>query len=338
MVLRPRTLTARRLRRAATQAEAVLWRALRERCPAWKFRRQHPIGNRVADLACPAAKLAIELDGGQHAERLTEDAERSAELGRHGYRVIRFWNNEVLGNTEGVLTEIVRQLQPPHLTPTLSAPRGGEGAKRAATPVRPDAATPPTTLILACGALAREILALIPPAQLPHIRVQCLPATLHNRPERIAPAVREALAEYAGQHEKSFVAYADCGTGGDLDAVLAEAGVARLPGAHCYAFFTGVDAFAERGDADMRSFFLTDFLARSFDALVWEGLGLDRHPELRDAYFGHYERVVYLAQTDDAELTAMARAAADRLGLAFERRFTGYGDLAPAMSALAAGR
>ena len=188
------------------------------------------------------------------------------------------------------------------------------------------------TLILACGALAREIFALIAPARLAHIEVKCLPATLHNRPERIAPAVRAALAEARWHYERIFVAYADCGTGGALDAVLAEEGVARLPCAHCYAFFTGVDTFAAAGDTDMRSFFLTDFLARSFDALVWEGLGLDRHPELRDAYFGQYERVVYLAQTDDDDLTAMAGAAAARLGLAFERRFTGYGDLAGAMA------
>ena len=192
----------------------------------------------------------------------------------------------------------------------------------------------PRILILACGALAREIRALIAPVQQSYITLHCLPATLHNRPERIAPAVREALAEHTGRYEKIFVAYADCGTGGELDAVLTQAGVARLPGAHCYAFFTGVDAFAANADADLRSFFLTDFLARSFGALVWEGLGLDRHPELRDAYFGHYERVVFLAQTEDPELTAMAQAAAARLGLAFERRFTGYGDLTPAIAAL----
>jgi hypothetical protein len=201
----------------------------------------------------------------------------------------------------------------------------GEGAPQA---ILPD------TLILACGALAREILAQIAPARLPHIQVQCLPATLHNRPERIAPAVRKALADCQGRYRTVFVAYADCGTGGELDLVLAEAGVQRLPGAHCYAFFTGVEKFAAAEDADMRSFFLTDFLARSFEALVWEGLGLDRHPELRDAYFGNYERVVFLAQTDDAELTAMAHSAADRLGLAFERRFTGYGDLATALAAV----
>ena len=192
----------------------------------------------------------------------------------------------------------------------------------------------PEILVLACGALAREILAVLAPARLENIRVQCLPATLHNRPERIAPAVRAALVEAAGQYSKVFVAYADCGTGGELDIVLAEYGVQRLPGAHCYAFFTGVAAFDAAEDADMRSFFLTDFLARSFEALVWEGLGLDRHPELRDMYFGQYERVVFLAQTEDAALTDMARAAAARLGLAFERRFTGYGDLATAIASV----
>ena len=195
-------------------------------------------------------------------------------------------------------------------------------------------ATTPAVLILACGALAREILASIAPARLPHIRLQCLPASLHNRPDRIAPAVRAALAEYRERYDKIFVAYADCGTGGELDRVLADAGVERLPGAHCYAFFTGVDRFAAAEDADLRSFFLTDFLARQFDTLVWEGLGLDRHPDLRDAYFGQYERVVYLAQTEDAALTDAARAAARRLGLTFERRFVGYGDLAPALAAL----
>ncbi len=143
-----------------------------------------------------------------------------------------------------------------------------------------------STLVLACGALAREILALLPAERFPAIHLHCLPATLHNRPERIAPAVRAALAEAAGRYDRVFVAYADCGTGGALDAVLAETGAERLPGAHCYAFFTGVAAFDRTGEADLRSFFLTDFLARHFETLVWEGLGLDRHPALRDAYFG----------------------------------------------------
>jgi hypothetical protein len=197
-------------------------------------------------------------------------------------------------------------------------------------------ASAPRVLILACGALAREILALVPPERFPHIHLQCLPATLHNRPDRIAPAVCAALRELREGYDRVFVAYADCGTGGELDRVLAEEGVERLPGAHCYAFFTGVEAFARSEDADLRSFFLTDFLARHFETLVWEGLGLDRHPELRDAYFGAYERVVYLAQTENTALTTAAQAAAQRLGLAFERRFVGYGDLASTLGRLAA--
>ncbi len=190
---------------------------------------------------------------------------------------------------------------------------------------------PAPTLILACGALAREIGAVIAANRLDHLTLHCLPASLHNRPERIPAAVREALAKFRPTHNRIFVAYADCGTGGALDRVLEEEGVERLPGAHCYAFFTGVEAFAALGDDDMRSFYLTDFLARQFDTLVIEGLGLDRHPELRDMYFGNYERVVYLAQTQDPALDAVAEAAAARLGLAYERRQTGYGDLAPAI-------
>jgi hypothetical protein len=189
-------------------------------------------------------------------------------------------------------------------------------------------------LIIACGALAREIGAVISRAGLDHIALRCLPATLHNRPERIAPAVQSAIRAAQGRYERIFVAYADCGTGGALDRVLEEEGVARLPGPHCYAFYTGVETFASNGDADMRSFFLTDFLTRQFQALVIEPLGLDRHPELRDAYFSGYERVVYLAQTEDAALDAAAQTAAARLGLAYERRFVGYGDLMPAIAAL----
>ena len=196
----------------------------------------------------------------------------------------------------------------------------------------------PRVLLLACGALAREILFLLPPERFPGIDLHCLPATLHNRPERIAPALRAALLERAGGYDRILIGYGDCGSGGEIDAVAAEFGAARLPGPHCYAFFSGVASFAEREDADMRAFFLTDFLARHFETLVWEGLGLDRHPALRDAYFGNYETVVYLAQTEDAALTASARAAAARLGLGFERRFVGFGDLATALAPLAATR
>ena len=184
-------------------------------------------------------------------------------------------------------------------------------------------------LVIACGALAREIAAVT--RGLPHIDLHCLPALLHNRPERIAPAVQVAISAARADYPRIFVAYAECGTGGALDAVLAEEGVARLAGPHCYAFYTGLDAFMAAGDADMRSFFLTDFLARQFQALVIEPLGLDRFPDLRDSYFGAYRRVVYLAQTDDPALDRAARNAAARLGLEYERRFTGYGDLPAAL-------
>ena len=192
-------------------------------------------------------------------------------------------------------------------------------------------------LIIACGALAREIRAVVELNRFTHLDLTCLPASLHNRPERIPDAVRAAIHAARGQYHRIFVAYADCGTGGMLDVVLAEEGVSRLPGAHCYAFYSGVDAFAARGDADMRTFFLTDFLVRQFDTLVIEGLGLDRHPELRETYFGQYTTVAYLAQTHDAALLTAAQQAAAKLGLAFEHRVVGYGDLAPTIAQFARG-
>jgi len=150
------------------------------------------------------------------------------------------------------------------------------------------------------------------------------------RPERIAAAVSakidDARRDY-GLDTRIFVAYADCGTGGTLDAVLATAGVERIDGAHCYEFYAGAATYAALQDAEPGTFYLTDFLARQFETLIIAGLGLDRHPELRDAYFGNYRRLIYLAQSDDPDLTARAQAAADRLGLTFERRQTGFGDL-----------
>lgn len=181
-------------------------------------------------------------------------------------------------------------------------------------------------LVLACGALAHEIVALIRANAFSHIDLQCLPAILHNHPERITPAVRHAMAQAEG-YDRVFLAYADCGTGGQLRKAAEEMGVEMLPGPHCYAFFEGTEAFLARAEDEFTAFYLTDFLARQFDAFVWQPLGLDRHPELRDTYFGHYEKLVYQAQTDDPALTAKARHCADRLGLSFERRLTGYGDL-----------
>jgi len=182
-------------------------------------------------------------------------------------------------------------------------------------------------LVIACGALAREIGVIIDANRLGHIELTCLPAIWHNRPEKIAPGVQALIREHRDRFKSILVAYGECGTQGALNKVCAAEGVTRIAGPHCYSFYMGNEAFAARGDADMDAFFLTDFIARQFDAFVIEPLGLDRHPELREAYFGNYRRLVYLAQTDDPALDAKARTAADRLGLAFERRFTGYGDL-----------
>ncbi len=180
-------------------------------------------------------------------------------------------------------------------------------------------------LLVACGALAREILELIRLNHWQHMDLQCLPAILHNSPEKITPAVRDIVSTKRSVYETIFVVYADCGTGGLLKAACDELGVEMIEGPHCYSFFEGNEAFAKKEEAT--AFYLTDFLARQFDAFVWKPLGLDRHPELRDMYFGNYEKLVYQAQTDDPELTQTARACADRLGLSFERRLTGYGEL-----------
>jgi hypothetical protein len=189
-------------------------------------------------------------------------------------------------------------------------------------------------LVIACGALASELRAVLNGQGLDGVDVRYLPAHLHNRPERIAPALAE-LVEREGGGRDVFVAYADCGTGGALDAFLAgHPGVARLPGAHCYEFFAGNDRFAALHDAEPGTFYLTDFLAKHFETLVWQGLGLDRHPSLLPVYFGNYRRVVLLSQRDDPAVVGAARAAAERLGLAFEHEHTG---LAPFAAAVAVG-
>jgi hypothetical protein len=189
-------------------------------------------------------------------------------------------------------------------------------------------------LVIACGALAREIVALRALNRWDHLDLQCLPAKLHLWPDRIPDAVAAAVAAARGRYARVFVAYADCGTGGLLAARCTALGVEMIAGPHCYSFFDGNAVFAARGDAEMTTFYLTDFLVRQFDAFVWEPMGLDRHPELRDMLFGNYDRLVYLAQTDDAGLDAEARRCAARLGLAYARRPTGYGDLATALAGL----
>lgn len=186
----------------------------------------------------------------------------------------------------------------------------------------------PTTLVIACGALAREMLAVAEQQGLANLAITCLPAIWHNRPEKIPEGVRGKIREAKGKYDRIFVAYGDCGTGGELDRVLAEEGVERIAGPHCYQFFAGTAAFTAMMDAELGSFFLTDYLVRHFERLMIEGLGLDEHPELRDDYFGNYRKLVYLAQTENADLDKRAIAAAERLGLAYERRQTGYGELA----------
>jgi len=181
-------------------------------------------------------------------------------------------------------------------------------------------------LVIACGALAREILVLRE-GPLGAFDLTCLPASLHNRPERIPEAMRARIRAHRADYDEILCLYGDCGTGGMLDRMLEEEGVARIPGDHCYAFFAGEPDIAALMEAEPGTFFLTDFLARHFQRLVVEGLGLDRYPQLLGDYFGHYRRVVLLAQTEDPALTALGEAAAARLGLAFERRFTGYGGL-----------
>jgi Protein of unknown function (DUF1638) len=195
------------------------------------------------------------------------------------------------------------------------------------------ASAAPKVLVVGCGALARELVDLT--RGLPNVDITCLPATLHNRPGGIPAAVRDRIRTRRGGYDRVFVAYADCGTGGLLDKVIEEEGVDRLPGAHCYEFYAGRPDFARLTDEEPGTFFLTDFLARNFDRLVWRGLGLDRHPELLPDYFRNYRRLVYLSQREDPELIATARRAAARLGLAFEHRNTGYGELATSIAAAA---
>ncbi len=195
---------------------------------------------------------------------------------------------------------------------------------------------PRPTLVVTCGALAREVLAIVRTNGLGYLRVTAVPAGLHNRPERIAEAVRAKIRAERRDGERILVAYADCGTGGDLDVVVAEEGAERIPGPHCYAFYAGQAAFEDLAEEELGSFYLTDYMVRHFETLIVEGLGLDRHPDMRDMYFSNYTRVVYLAQIVDPVLEAKARAAADTLALDYAYRRTGYGELEPFLTAGAA--
>lgn len=187
-------------------------------------------------------------------------------------------------------------------------------------------------LLIACGALAREILAIKDANQLDHIDLTCLPAKLHLYPEQIVDAVEGAVAKHRMTYDTIHVVYADCGTGGMLERKCAELGVEMIAGPHCYSFFEGNETFARHTDeGEITAFYLTDFLVKQFDAFVWRPMGLDKHPELRDMVFGNYTKLVYQSQITDADLLAKAKDCADRMGLAFEHRHTGYGDLEGAM-------
>ena len=188
-------------------------------------------------------------------------------------------------------------------------------------------------LVITCAAIAREVNEIKKLGQWSQMDLQAITADLHSYPERIPAAVAEKIDNARDRYEHIFVAYGDCGTSGELDRVLEERGVKRLPGAHCYDFLAGRDHYQQLQDAEPGTFYLTDFLTQHFQRLVIEVLGIDRHPELKSMYFGNYTRLVYLAQTDSEELTAQARAAADELGLRFERIYTGMGEMVPALDA-----
>jgi hypothetical protein len=188
-------------------------------------------------------------------------------------------------------------------------------------------------LVIACGMIAREVLAVKERLGLDHIDLTCLPAEYHYKPDRIAPAMDAAIEKARAEgYRHIFAGYADCGTGGMLDKVLAKHGVERMPGPHCFAFYQGMSNFEKVAEDDMMSFYMTDFLCRQFEAFFIKPLGLDKHPELAKDFFGNYEKVIYLAQTDDPELEKVAVNAARMLGLEYEKRRTGYGDLEPGLA------
>lgn len=192
---------------------------------------------------------------------------------------------------------------------------------------RDPAAQSSPILIIACGALAQEIVQLQTLNGWNHLHLKCLDAELHNRPHLIAGKLREKIAQHRNEYNNIFVAYADCGSGGEIDRVLEDENIERLPGAHCYSFFAGEQRFKEISEQELGSFYLTDFLAKHFERLVIKGLKLDQHPELRDQYFGNYTRVIYLSQEDNPSVRSLAKNAALFLGLDFEHEHCGYGDL-----------
>lgn len=196
--------------------------------------------------------------------------------------------------------------------------------------------TAPTLRIIACGMIAREVMAVNKQLGFDHIDLKCLPASYHHHPEHIAPEMDKAITHARDEgFEHIFVGYADCGTGGELDKICEKHGVKRIEGPHCFSFYMGNKAFEEADGEHLTTFFITDFLARHFETFMKRPLGLDKHPELLEMYFSNYTKALYLAQTQDEELQANAKAAADFLGLEYEYRYTGYGDLSDAIMNIA---
>ncbi len=192
----------------------------------------------------------------------------------------------------------------------------------------------PSLRIIACGMIAREVMAVNEQLGFDHIDLKCLPASYHHHPEHIAPEMDKAIIKAQEEgFEHIFVGYADCGTGGELDKVCEKHGVERIAGPHCFSFYMGNKNYEEADGEYLTTFFITDFLARHFDTFMKRPLGLDKHPELLEMYFGNYTKALYLAQTEDSKLEKNARAAAEFLGLEYEYKFTGYGELLDAIDA-----
>jgi hypothetical protein len=216
----------------------------------------------------------------------------------------------------------------------LQAPRRRPLSSKSAASSPAQRRKPATTLVIACGALVRELGDIVAVNELDFVTIECLPAKLHNTPEAITEVVADRIERARGRFQRLFVGYADCGTGGELDRLLAKEGIERLPGASCYEFFATIPVLDMIHDSEPGTFYLTDYLARYFDLFVIRGLGLDRHPDLRDTYFGNFRRVMHLAQLDDLALEQAGREAARRLDLDYERILVGYGDLESTMVGL----
>ena len=165
-----------------------------------------------------------------------------------------------------------------------------------------EATGPGRVLLLACGALAHEVLAVIRANGWSHLVLQCLPAKLHLYPPKITAEVERVVLAERSNYAAIHVLYADCGTGGLLQEKCKEMGVEMISGPHCYSFFEGNAVFLPRAETEFTAFYLTDFLVRQFDAFVWKPMGFDRHPELIPMMFGNYIKLVYQAQTDNPAL------------------------------------